>query len=338
MRRALTTALLLICSPATLPAETPLEEIVVSGEYAGPGMWKVTHPDHPEHELWIVGEPTPMPKRMSWRSEKVERMLLQSQEVLLQSGVELKPDKEIGIFKALTLWPAMRKVARNPDEGLLKDHVPPESYQRWLVQKKLYIGRDEGIEKLRPIVASAKLRSAAFDKLDLREGEMVWGELEKLARKHKIPVNAPRKVFTVPADEVRARIKQLGKDEIADTDCFDKSLDLPEALANTTVEEERARAWATGDIDKLAALPPLPAYAWACISSFMKAQSLREVVPDDLGEQLNVLWVDTAGQLLAKNRKTLSVVALSWLLEPNGLLERLRNRGYTIQAPDEPGT
>jgi len=338
MRTILAMALLLVCAMAAPAAEAPLEEIVVSGEYAGPGMWKITHPDHPDHELWIVGEPTPMPKRLKWRSEKVERMLLQSQEVLLQSGVELKPDEEIGILKALSLWPAMHKAAKNPDDGLLKDHVPPASYQRWLVQKKLYIGRDESIEKLRPIVASAKLRSAAFDKLDLREGEMVWGELEKLARKNKIPVNAPRKVFTVPKDEVRARIKQLGKDQIDDTDCFDKSLDLTEALANKAVEQERARAWATGDVDKLAALPPLPSYAWACISAFMKAQSLREVIPEDLDEQLNVLWVDTASQLLAKNRKTLSVVALSWLLEPNGLLERLRNRGYTIQAPDEPGS
>jgi hypothetical protein len=106
-------------------------------------------------------------------------------------------------------------------------------------------------------------------------------------------------------------------------------------LANNAVEEERARAWATGDVDKLASLPPIPGYAWACISAFMKAQSVSEFVPADIGEQLNVLWVDTAGQLLAKNPSTLSVVSLEWLLEPDGLLERLRRRGYTIASHAE---
>src|SRR5262245_22123944 len=120
MRKTLIAALFLIGAQALAtaqtpraptPAEAPLEEIVVSGEYAGPGMWKVTHPDHAGHELWIVGEPPPLPKRLSWRSEKVERVLLQSQEVLRQSDVELKPDEEIGFFKALTLWPSLRKAA-----------------------------------------------------------------------------------------------------------------------------------------------------------------------------------------------------------------------------------
>jgi hypothetical protein len=206
------------------------------------------------------------------------------------------------------------------------------------VQKKLYLGRDKGVEKMRPIVAAHKLRAAAFDKLKLREGGLVWGELSKLASRHKIPVNTPQKVLIFRADGVREKIRQLAKEEIADADCFAKSLDLTEALANKAVEEERAHAWATGDVERLASLPPLPAYAWACISAFMQAQSMREFVPEDLGEQLNVLWVDTAGQLLAKNQSTLSVVALSWLLEPNGLLDRLRQRGYAIQEPDDTGS
>jgi len=337
MLKTLTTALLLagaqVLAADAPVAETPLEEIVVTGEYAGPGMWKITQPDHADHVLWIVGEPPPLPKRLTWRSEKVERVLLQSQEVLRQAGVQMKPDEKIGVLKGITLLPGLRKARKNPDEGTLQDHVPPESYQRWLVQKKLYLGRDEGVEKLRPIVAARELRKAAFDKLKLRESGMIWDELDKLVRKNKIPVNAPLIVLTFPADEVRDTIKQMQKEEIADADCFAKSLDLTEMLANKTVEEERARAWATGDVEKLASLPTIPPYAWACISALLKAQTVSEFVPEDIAEQVNVLWVDTAGQLLAKNKSTLSVVALTWLLEPNGLLDRLRNRGYTIEAP-----
>lgn len=324
-----------IAQTAPLPADAPLDEVVVTGEYAGPGMWKVTHPAHPGHELWIVGEPPPLPKRLTWRSKQVERRLLQSQEVLLQPSLQVKPDKEIGFFKGLTLVPGMLKARKNPDEGTLESRLPPELYQRWRIQKKRYLGRDRGIEKMRPIVAAYKLRAAAFDELGVREGGTVWSQLAKVASKQKIRVNRPQKVFTFPADEARAKIKQIAKEEIADTDCFAQSLALVEALSNKPVEDQRARAWATGDVAALASLPPLPSYAWSCISAVMQAQSVASILPADLDEQINALWVETAGELLAKNQSTLAVVTLSWWLEPRGLLERLRERGYLIHAPDD---
>src|SRR5688572_13171116 len=77
--------------------ESPLEEIVVSGEFAGPGMWKVTRADDPSgHTLWIIGDPPPLPKRLSWRSNAVEAVVLRSQEILRDAAVNLAPDEKIG--------------------------------------------------------------------------------------------------------------------------------------------------------------------------------------------------------------------------------------------------
>jgi hypothetical protein len=334
MRKALTTALMLFGAVTATAADAPMEEVIVHGEYAGPGMWKVTSADHPDHVLWIVGEPTPMSKRLSWRSKQVERVLLQSQEVLLQAGIVLKADEDILMDRPISSITAIRNGEANPDQGMLEDHVTEASYARWLVQKKRYLGHDDSVEKLRPILAAERLRYAAFKKLRLRDSAMIWDVLSKIAYQHGIPVNAPKLVFTFPADEVHAKVKQLEKDEIADADCFDKTLELTEALGNRAVEEQRARAWATGDVEKLMSLPGLPGYSWPCQSAFMKAQSVSEYVPEDVGEKVTVLWVDTAGELLGKNESTLSVVSLSWLLQPNGLLERLRNRGYAIQPPE----
>src|SRR5215510_10207300 len=98
MRNTLSTALMLIGAVTATAADTPMEEVVVSGEYAGPGMWKVTSVEHPDHVLWIVGEPTALPTRLKWRSKRVERVLLQSQEVLLQSGILLKADPDIPMY------------------------------------------------------------------------------------------------------------------------------------------------------------------------------------------------------------------------------------------------
>ena len=67
-------------------SEGPLEEIIVAGEYAGPGMWQVTHPDHPGHTLWIVGEPPLLPRLMRFSSQQVARVASQSQEIFLQGA------------------------------------------------------------------------------------------------------------------------------------------------------------------------------------------------------------------------------------------------------------
>jgi hypothetical protein len=185
---------------------------------------------------------------------------------------------------------------------------------------------------MRPFVAANELRAAAFRKLRLREGGMIWNVLGPLAYEHNIPVNSPRLVITYPANE--ARIKHLAKDEMTDADCFDKSLELTELLGNRAVEQERVRAWATGDVEKLMSLPEMPGYGWACQSAFMNAQSLSEYVPADVGERVTMLWVDTAGQLLAKNKSTLGVVALGWWLGSAGLMDRLRDRGFDVQGPE----
>src|SRR4051812_11330832 len=92
-----------------LRAEEPMtgeamEEVVVTGEFPGPGMWKITRPGDPAgHVLWIVGDPPPLPKRMQWKSRDVEAVALESQEILLDSTLRMEPDEKIGVFRELTL-------------------------------------------------------------------------------------------------------------------------------------------------------------------------------------------------------------------------------------------
>jgi hypothetical protein len=111
---ALASGLILDISRAQTP-EQPLEEIVVTGEFAGPGMWQVTHPDHPGHTLWIVGDPPLLPKRMRFRSQQVALVASQSQEILQQAEVALKPDEKVGVFRILTLVPAALSLRKNPE-------------------------------------------------------------------------------------------------------------------------------------------------------------------------------------------------------------------------------
>lgn len=338
MRKTLTTLLALFCglgigSSHAQTTEGPLDEIVVTGEYVGPGMWQVTHPDHPGHTLWIVGDPPPLPKRLRWRSQKVERVASQSQEILLPPGFSLKPDEKIGVFRMLSLVPAALKLRKNPDKARLQDLIPPDIYARWLVQKKLYLGRDSGVEKMRPFIAAMKLRDAAIKELQLSGGGAVWGAISKLVQEKKIPVTSPSREFTFKADELRGRIKAFSREKLADTECFAQTVELTEALSNKQVEEARARAWATADLVQLQELPPLPDPEVSCFMAIMNSQAVGATVPADLREQMENLWLDAAGNAVKKNGSTLAVMPLDGLLGERGYLESLRKRGYEIVAP-----
>ncbi len=61
----------------------PLEEVLVTGQQPGPGLWKVTRPAAGnDHVLWILGSYGPLPKKMQWRSTELEAVLRESQEVI----------------------------------------------------------------------------------------------------------------------------------------------------------------------------------------------------------------------------------------------------------------
>ena len=313
-------------------SEGPLEEIIVTGDYAGPGMWQVTHPDHPGHLLWIVGEPPLLPNGMHFRSQQVAHVASQSQEILMRARSTLEPDKKVGVFRMVTLVPVALKLRKNPDKATLQELLPPDIYARWLVQKKLYLGRDSGVEKMRPFLVAENLRDAAIKELQLGYGGS-WGEVWEHVAKKKIPVTNPTLEFIFKTDDLRGQLKAFSRQKLADEECFALTVELTEALSNKQVEDARARAWATGDVAKLQELPPLPNPEPSCDQAIVNALAMATPVPTDLREQMDELWLAAAGSAVTKNESTLAFVPMSALLGEHGYLESLRKRGYEILAP-----
>lgn len=313
---------------------TPMEEVLVTGEFPGPGMWKVTRADDPSgHELWIVGDPWPLPKGWKWKSKDVEAKAASAQEILWDAGFNVTTDEKVGVLRGMTLLPAVLKARRNPDDARLVDVLPADLYARWQVQKKLYLGRESGVESWRPLFAADKLKDAAFKELGMVGGGSVAAAVAKLARKNKIRMNAPQIKATFKRSEIRARIKEFSRESLGDEECFRVTLDLTEALARRDVETARARAWATGDLAAHAALPPLPNPTLPCAMAVMDADVARDLVPADLREQLMVKWLDAADASLAANQITFSVVPFGKLTRPEGYLDRLKARGYSVESP-----
>jgi hypothetical protein len=243
------------------------------------------------------------------------------------------PDEKIGVFRGLTLLPAAMEARRNPDDRKLVDVLPSDLYARWVRQKELYLRGTRGLEDWRPLFAADRLRTRALDKLKLRERGVVWDVIGKLVEKARVPVTTPTVKFTFKRDEVRGKIKEFSKESLADLECFRVTLELTESLSNRDVETARATAWAQGDLETLAALPPQPNPYLPCAMAVLGSQVARQLIPEDIRAQTEKLWLDAAVAAIDRNASTFAVVPIGKLMRDDGYVAKLRARGLVVEPP-----
>ena len=67
--------------------------------------------------------------------------------------------------------------------------------------------------------------------------------------------------------------------------------------------------------------------------ALLNTEFARGVIPADIREQLYALWIEAAEKSLGTNQTTLAIVSLAKLMRDGGYFDRLRARGYLIEAP-----
>ena len=318
-------------SPVTALAqsEPDIETLLVVGTQPGPGMWKVSLNDN---VLWIVGSQTPALQKMKWRAKGVEATVAKAQEVLGEPSLSVSM-KQIGYFRALTLLPSAMEVQKNPDNGVLRDIIPPAQYARWLVLREKYIEgyntEDNDIERWRPVFAALTLYRRAIEKIGMTNRSVVWPVVQAAAKKHKVKITEVR--FAPAIDNARAAVKELNKTRLEDLDCFVKTLDRIET--DIAAMRSRANAWAVGDIDAIRALPAIDQRT-ACINALQNANAAKLLGVGNLEAKVAETWLTAAETALKKNKVTLAVLPMNQLLAPTGYLAQLKARGYVVEMPE----
>ncbi len=306
-------------------ADEPLEEVLVTGQQPGPGLWKVTRPDDAGgHVLWILGNYSPLPKKMQWRSREIETVLAASQELIAPATVDAK----VGWLGGLTLLPSLIGARRNPNGLRLQEVLPPDLYLRWLPLKARYLGNDGDVEDWRPIFAAQTLYLAALKQRGLVPYEGVWPDVEKLARKAKVRITTPEVELKV--EKARAAIKEFKQTPLSDVECFSRTIQRLES--DLDLMRERANAWSVGDVARLRRLAPVER-ASACIGAFLESSFIQERGYGDVPERVKAAWLAAAEQAFARNASTVAVLSIDEVLKPNGDVARLRSKGYTVEEP-----
>src|SRR6201996_3274685 len=106
--------------PRALPQA--VEEVVVTSERPGPGMW---HVHRGAANVWILGSISPLPRDITWRASQVETVLQSASQVLVQKPLE------ISIPRILWMLIADRKYLMVVGGKRLKDVLSPELYERF---------------------------------------------------------------------------------------------------------------------------------------------------------------------------------------------------------------
>ncbi|MFZ0499035.1 MAG: TraB/GumN family protein [Steroidobacteraceae bacterium] len=308
-------------SAAALQTETapqiaaPLQ-VVISGSYLGPKLWRVSKDGH---ALWLLGTVEPLPKRMVWQTADIEGLLRHTQEV-----IPAWPSVGIGFhpFTALRLYALWREAQTNPGHVPLQAVLPPALYARFSALKLRFAPRDHRIEQLRPILAARRLYDDALGASDLTPHNDIQQTVLRLARQESVPIHRDKLLVKDPVDVMKDLTEVPRSAEIA---CLQSVV----ARLETDVGpmQARARAWALGDVALLRNLPHIDNRA-TCLEAVSGSARVRALVA-----QAQQDWMSAAVQALAQNRTTLALQSMDLLLGLNGTLETLRRMGYTVEGP-----
>lgn len=322
---------------------TVVEEVLVTGQQPGPGLWRVTRDGK---TLWILGMHGPLPQKMTWVSRDVESIVAESQRVV--RWVKIETEIEASFFAKLRALPAIVTMNHNPGGARLQEVVSEEAYRQWQTLKARYARSANSLEKMRPAFAVTELRGKALHAEGLSEADpeaVVWPAVRRFAKQHKVEILEPELVISLKVDKPSEAIKQFRAARLPDAECFARSLSLLES--DLDAMKAHANAWATGDVEVLRQIPrPDPGTdCWQLLLSSLVDGSLgRGSGAEELAEnarqevlrvfkEQNELWVRTVEDTLRENSSVLAVVPVSTLFDPQGPLQTLRDRGYEVDEP-----
>jgi uncharacterized protein YbaP (TraB family) len=299
-------------SHAEQPApEAQIDEIVVSGERAGPGLWQVHGRGG---DTWILGTVSPLPKNITWRSAQVEQILDGAKLVLVSKPIE------IGIIRELWLFITQRDLLMVPGGRSLREVMPPDLYARFARLQAIYRSDPEKWARYRPIIATAFLEQAALHQVGLSARLNVGNEVRVLAHKHDVRIE---EIKIAGVGDFLGALKTMSPD--TEQKCVAAALGTIETGLPRLVA--RAQAWVTGDIASIQSLPE-SAEVDACLAALG-----GDTRAADLLTRIRSTWVAAIEEHLRRGEVTLAVVNMDLLLQPDGLLDRLRGDGFSVEAP-----
>jgi hypothetical protein len=310
-----------VSSAAAPPGQDMVEEVLVTGERPGPGMWRVSKGDH---DLWILATLEPLPKNMFWRSRLVEARISSSQLVLAPPEVMI----DLHFFDNAVFQDALERARRAPGHQTLAEVLPPDLRLRWRSLQRKYLDH-RSYEHTRPILAAVDLYEQAVDQSGLTSDDHnIWRTVERKAHSHHV------RILAVTVDWQRDRAHEWIREfteipreqEVA---CLEKTVERIETDLGPM--RHRANLWSVGDVEGLLE-QTYPDDRMACFKTLFSVSKWHDQL-EHAYAQLSDEWLVAVESALNKNKSSLAVLPISQLLAADGWLAKLRVKGYSVEDP-----
>lgn len=286
------------------PDAVLVEELVVTARDKGPAWWRVSDADT---TVYVLGAPSIAPKHMAWDRSVFERRLAGANEVILPfQDVRVKFKGALGAAFNL-----MRLKSSTPFEETLD----PATRARFVAVRERLGKPAKHYGTKNPLAAGLVLATDYRDRSNLTNADPTK-LIKLLAQQAKVPV--VQKSYDL-GPLMGAVIRTTPAQGRA---CFDEVLAQAEAGPGVTLAA--ARAWADGGVR-------------AALDNERTYERCMAVVPGAAAFDARIKADQVAAIKAALQRPghAIAVVPLRPLLAQGGVLDQLRNAGFTVKTPGE---
>lgn len=300
----------------TGPAEvavTTSDDVVITGEWPGPRLWRIRDADT---TIYVLGTVSPLQKGLKWKSRDLAAALPS-----ISRGLSGTPNIKISLVDVATMAFTRRDAVRNPDDGRLSALLDPATKAQYESLRASLDIKPKEIENWRPYIAGGILLDKAISKVGLTSRVNIDDQALDILRKKGVKVRSISQLAGKPLIKTLNDMKPG-----TDVPCF--KAQLASAQNSVGLMRQRADAWAKGQAEKLRALPP-PGDANACLAALQAGG----VPAETLQEKILVDWVGAIKTELAKPGGVLAVGPIEAFDAPGGVFDRLRALGIVVEAP-----
>ena len=268
---------------------------------ARPPLW-IAHGRH--STLYLFGSVHLLPPGFDWAPEELLAALPKAREIWFELPIDDATDKAAGKLTAAYGY--------LPSGDRLANHLTADDGER-LKRAAAQLGLNDGsVELMRPWLAEITLSLRADEQQGATASRGVEQQLEGMA-----PLNAARRAFETPAEQIGFLARAPLPDQIASLDAT-----LHEINDDPGSFSRLLNRWMAGDLRELEAeaLQPL----WRASPALY-----RRLLTDR-----NARWASTLRERLEEGRGVvIVVVGMGHLIGPQGVPARLRALGFPVDGP-----
>ena len=294
-------------SPAPLadPEETLLEELVVNAKLPGPAWWRVSDGDT---TIYILGTPSALPRGQAWDRSIVERRLTGAFALITP------PQAQAGLRDAPAAIGLMNRMrSKTP----LAQTLPPALNARFTAMLTKLGKKPDAYAGWKPL-AAGMLLARDFRKAARLDFDQPDRAIRQMAKRKKVRITPAATYKAMPAAKAIVREHT----EAAGLACLEVALDEVEAGSGRL--RAAGKAWADGEVRT--SMSGVRGYE-RCAAQLPGAAELNRKALSDQTEAI-ARALKTPGHAVA-------IMGVRPLVSEDGVLQRLRARGYTVKTPGD---